>query len=270
MTTPAAQATAAHPTDRTASAHRAWVERHMGMPVSIHLRGDEVDTASSAQAVRAAFATFGAMDEIFSPYRPQSQLMRLRREDIGLESCSPLMADALAIGEQAARLTLGAFTTLLPTGDGDLAFDPTGLVKGWAVDLAVEHLSGLRGVSWCINAGGDLRVGAHPDLPRRGLGSITWRVGVEDPLDRTRVARALALTEGAVATSGTAARGAHLYDPASEWMVDRAGSVTVTGPTLLWADVLGHGPVRGWATRAGGVRGRRRRLRGVHPVTTAL
>ena len=43
-----------------------------------------------------------------------------------------------------------------------------------------------------------------------------------------------------MATSGTAARGAHLYDPASEWMVDRAGSVTVTGPTLLWADI--------WAT----------------------
>ena len=63
---------------------------------------------------------------------------------------------------------------------------------------------------------------------------------MEDPDDVARVARAIALTEGAVATSGTAARGGHLYDPASEWMVDRAGSVTVTGPTLLWADI--------WAT----------------------
>lgn len=50
----------------------------------------------------------------------------------------------------------------------------------------------------------------------------------------------MSLTEGAVATSGTAARGAHLYDPANGQMVDRGGSVTVTGPTLLWADI--------WAT----------------------
>lgn len=239
-TTPAARPTAENLAARTASARRAWVEPHMGMPVSIHLRGDGADTTRSAQAVRAAFETFREMDDIFSTYRPQSQLMRLRRKEIGLEACSPLVVDAMAIGEHAARATQGAFTTLLPTGDGDLAFDPTGLVKGWTVDLACGHLSALPGVSWCINAGGDLRVGAHPDLPRHGTGSITWQVGVEDPADRTGVARVLALTEGAVATSGNAARGAHLYDPASEWMVDRAGSVTVTGPTLLWADV--------WAT----------------------
>ncbi|MEP7331784.1 MAG: FAD:protein FMN transferase [Terracoccus sp.] len=233
-TTPAA------PTDPGVPAHRAWVEPHMGMPVGIHLRGDGAWSPSAEWAVRAAFETFREMDELFSTYRPQSQLMRLRRGEIGLAACSPLLAGAQAIGEHAERVTQGAFTTLLPTGDGDLTFDPTGLVKGWTVDLASDHLSDLPGLSWCINAGGDLRVGAHPGVPRSGPGSITWQVGVEDPGDRTRVARAIALTEGSVATSGTAARGAHLYDPASEWMVDRAGSVTVTGPTLLWADI--------WAT----------------------
>ena len=69
------------------------------MPVSIHLRGEGVDATSSGQAVRAAFDTFREMDEIFSTYRSQSQLMRLRREEIGLEACSPLVADALAIGQ---------------------------------------------------------------------------------------------------------------------------------------------------------------------------
>ncbi|WP_083283185.1 FAD:protein FMN transferase [Humibacillus sp. DSM 29435] len=240
MTLSAAPATAPIPSNGAASAHRAWVEPHMGTPVSIHLRGDGALLPSAARAVQAAFDTFRELDEVFSTYRPQSQLMRLRREEVGLEACSPRVEEALVIGQRARRVTGGAFTTLLPTGDGDLAFDPTGLVKGWTVDLASDQLSDLPGVSWCINAGGDLRVGAHPDLPRHGPGSVIWQVGVEDPGDRTRVARAIALTEGAVATSGTAARGRHLYDPASEWMVDRAGSVTVTGPTLLWADI--------WAT----------------------
>jgi thiamine biosynthesis lipoprotein len=77
-------------------------------------------------------------------------------------------------------------------------------------------------------------------MPTDGPRAITWRVGVEDPLDRQRIASTLTLTRGAVATSGTAARGAHLYDPATGELVGRPGSVTVTGPTLLWADI--------WAT----------------------
>jgi thiamine biosynthesis lipoprotein len=48
------------------------------------------------------------------------------------------------------------------------------------------------------------------------------------------------LCHGGVATSGTAARGAHLYDPATGSFVQRTGSVTVVGPSLMWADV--------WAT----------------------
>lgn len=247
--TPVPQHQAEHPVDerdphlRDNNAdipRRAWVEHHMGMPVSIHLRGRDVDGSRAGRAVAAAFDAVRELDEIFSTYRADSELMRLRREEVGIGDCSPLMTSALDIGEYAERITRGAFCTLLPTGDGDLAFDPTGLVKGWAVDLAAEHLADLSEVSWCINAGGDLLVGAGAGLPVSGPGSISWRVGIESPYDRTRVATTLELTQGAVATSGTAARGAHLYDPAREQMVSRAGSVTVTGPRLLWADV--------WAT----------------------
>ncbi|MEO7754452.1 MAG: FAD:protein FMN transferase [Terracoccus sp.] len=225
---------------RTTPERRAWVEQVMGMPVSIHLRGGDVSADAAASAVEAAFAALREMDVVFSTYRSDSDLMRLRREEIPISECSPLVTRALEIGEDAERLTRGAFTTLLPTGDGDLAFDPTGLVKGWAVDRAATHLTGLAGTSFCINAGGDLLVGAHPDLPRNGPDAISWRVGVEDPRDRSRIATTVSLTEGAVATSGTAARGAHLYDPVTGDQVGRAGSVTVTGPTLIWADI--------WAT----------------------
>ncbi len=224
----------------TTPERRAWVEQVMGMPVSIHLRGGDVSGDAAASAVEAAFAGLREMDAVFSTYRSDSDLMRLRREEITISECSPLVTRALEIGDEAERLTRGAFTTLLPTGDGDLAFDPTGLVKGWAVDRAATYLTGLAGTSFCINAGGDLLVGAHPDLARSGPDAISWRVGVEDPRDRSRVATTLSLTEGAVATSGTAARGAHLYDPVTGEQVGRSGSVTVSGPTLTWADI--------WAT----------------------
>lgn len=221
-------------------ARRAWVEQIMGMPISIHLRGGQVEGAKAQQAVAQAFGVLREMDQIFSTYRADSDLMRLRREEVPISGCSPLLEEALRIGQEAEAATRGAFTTLLPTGDGDLAFDPTGLVKGWAVDRASAPLLELERVSFCINAGGDVLVGAHPSLPATGPDAIVWRVGVEDPLDRRRIGHTLTLVRGAVATSGTAARGAHLYDPASGEMVGRPGSVTVTGPTLLWADI--------WAT----------------------
>lgn len=228
------------PAPAPAPARRAWVEQIMGMPISIHLRGDDVDGSAAGEAVASAFRILREMDSIFSTYRDDSDLMRLRREEVEVSQCSPLVEEALRIGQEAEVLTRGAFTTLLPTGDGDLAFDPTGLVKGWAVDRASVPLLALERISFCINAGGDILIGAHPDMPTDGPGAITWRVGVEDPVDRQRIASTLTLTRGAVATSGTAARGAHLYDPESGELVGRPGSVTVTGPTLLWADI--------WAT----------------------
>ena len=221
------------PDPAPAPARRAWVEQIMGMPISIHLRGADVDGLAAHEAVASAFRILREMDSIFSTYREDSDLMRLRREEVQVSQCSPL-------GQEAEELPRGAFTTVLPTGDGDLAFDPTGLVKGWAVDRASVPLSGLERISFCINAGGDILIGAHADMPADGPESIAWRIGVEDPLDRQRIANTLTLTRGAVATSGTAARGAHLYDPASGELVGRPGSVTVTGPTLLWADI--------WAT----------------------
>ncbi|GAA6526531.1 FAD:protein FMN transferase [Intrasporangium sp. DVR] len=222
----------------------------MGMPVSIHLRGLDVGGPHAARAVAGAYSTLAGMDVVFSTYRQDSDVIRLRRGEVTLDECSPFVREALALGQRAERRTGGAFTTVLPTPEGDLAFDPTGLVKGWAVDLAAHELATLPGTSYCINAGGDLLIGAHADLPLSGPGALSWRVGIEDPRDRASIATTVAMTHGAVATSGTAARGAHLYDPATGRHVGRPGSVTVVGPTLLWADI--------WATAlfVGGERAR--------------
>ena len=144
----------------------------MGMPISIHLRGEDVDRLEAQDAVADAFRILREMDSIFSTYRHDSDLMRLRREEVQVSQCSPLVEEALRIGQEAEVLTRGAFTTLLPTGDGDLAFDPTGLVKGWAVDRASVPLLALERISFCINAGGDLLIGAHPDMPTAGADAI--------------------------------------------------------------------------------------------------
>lgn len=212
----------------------------MGMPVSIHVRSAQVEEPAIARAVRAAFDEMTRMDELFSTYRQGSQLSRYQRGELSMDRADPLLAESLLLAEEAERLTAGAFTGRLPGPDGSRRFDPTGLVKGWAVDRAALALAGLPGSSWCVNAGGDVLAGRHEHVPPTGADAAEWRVGVEDPSDRRRLVAVVPLTAGAVATSGTAARGAHLYDPSTGTMVARPGSRTVVASTLLWADI--------WAT----------------------
>src|SRR5207244_10488759 len=66
-----------------------------------------------------------------------------------------------------------------------------------------------------------------------------FTIGIQDPRDPGRVVASLPRTGGAVATSGTAARGAHLYDPRTGRPVEgRWLSVSVSGASLEYADVL--------------------------------
>jgi len=216
------------------------VEQIMGMPVSIHVRSGHATGGATEQAVRAAFTELLRMDRLFTTYDEGSQLCRVQRGALSLRCADPLLLQSQALGQQAEERTGGGFTTDLPDEDGVHRFDPTGLVKGWAVDRAAVSLASLPGASWCINAGGDVLVGRHRHIAPTGEDAAPWRIGVEDPRDRARIAAVVPLTAGAVATSGTAARGAHLYDPARGGVVGRLGSTTVVGPNLLWADV--------WAT----------------------
>jgi thiamine biosynthesis lipoprotein len=208
---------------------RAFVEQVMGMPVSIHVRGAVDDGVEVA--VAQAFGVLRRVDAVFSTWREDSDLLRVRRGELREVDAHHWLAEVTALCDEAERRTRGLFSSLA-TGTQP---DPTGLVKGWAVEQAARHLQHVPGISFCVNAGGDLLadagVGAAPSV---------WRVGVEDPRDRRGVAATVELSRGGLATSGSAARGAHIADPRSGRRVRRDGSATVWGPSLLWADV--------WAT----------------------
>jgi FAD:protein FMN transferase len=211
----------------------------MGMPISIHIRGGDVDSPIVARAVEEAFDLLREADRLFSTFKDDSEVSRIRRRELDHARADPLVQQVAAACHHAREITQGAFTDQLPDDDGVLGFDPTGLVKGWAADRAARRLADLPTASFCLNAGGDVVVGGALGDSEGELGQA-WRVGIEDPRDRSRMAEVVEIRSGGVATSGTAARGAHLYDPAAGGYVDRKGSVTVVGPSLMWADV--------WAT----------------------
>ena len=78
----------------------------------------------------AAFAALHRADDVFSTYRADSDLMRIRRGELDETEADPWYADVRALCEEAATVTNGLFTTDLVGPDGSRGYDPTGLVKG--------------------------------------------------------------------------------------------------------------------------------------------
>jgi FAD:protein FMN transferase len=209
---------------------RSFVEQVMGLPVSVLVRGPDARAPMVADAVAALHAELRRMDATFSTYRPTSEVSRLRSGELPPAAASPVVQQVLALCEQARRDTDGWFDAWLPDASGGRSLDPSGLVKGWAAERAAAALAGLPDLDWLVNAGGDVLGRARSGRP--------WRVAVEDPRDRSRVLAVLPLRDGAVATSGTAARGAHLIDPhTGRPAAPGLLSATVTGPSLTTADV---------------------------------
>jgi thiamine biosynthesis lipoprotein len=213
---------------------RAWVEQIMGMPISVHLRGESVAGKAAEGAVAAVFAELRVVDAVFSTYRDDSDVMRLNRKEVDVVGCHPDVRVVVDLCGTARLRTGGAFDPELPAPTGGTWFDPSGLVKGWAVERAAAHLAvlaGPEGLDFCLNAGGDVIVGTATDA------SPAWRVGIEDPVDVGGILCVVPLRAGGVATSGSVHRGAHIVDPRNGAPASSLLAATVTGPSLMWADV---------------------------------
>lgn len=199
----------------------------MGLPISVLARGEDAESELADTAVQEVFAQLAEADRIFSPYKQDSAVSRLARGEVGWDAVDPVVRDVAERCVEARDLTGGRFDAEPPAG----GWDPSGLVKGWAVERAGERLRAVPELDWCLNAGGDVLVLCPSGRP--------FRVGIQDPRDPGRVVTSVDRIDGAVATSGSAARGAHLYDPrtgspvVSDWL-----SVSVIGPSLEHADVL--------------------------------
>ncbi|NUS11752.1 MAG: FAD:protein FMN transferase [Streptomyces sp.] len=227
----------------------------MGTVFSFDVRGG--DPRRTGAALDAAVAWLRHVDEVFSTYRPESQISRLAAGTLALSRCSPEVWEVMRLCEAAARRSDGYFSTRYAGPDSAVGFDPTGLVKGWAVERAASMLASAPADAVCVNGGGDVQV-------RGGR----WRVGVAHPLLPGALV-SIVLTRGgdlAVATSGPAERGCHILDPRTgRPPADGLASLTVICRGLTDADAyatagyaMGGAAARGWleslpATEAQGV-----------------
>jgi len=166
-------------------------------------------------------------DAVFSTWKAYSPMSRLRRGEITREEAPPEVTEVLDACAEAREISRGWFDPWAMPG----GIDPTGYVKGWAAQRALDALRSTEVSGAIVNAAGDIAsFSAAEHLP-------AFRLGIVDPFSPDRLACVVELT-GALATSGTYERGNHLIDPYSRRPTTRVASASVTGPDLGLADSL--------------------------------
>ena len=163
------------------------------------------------------------VDQTFSPYRDDSDVSRFGRGALPLADCTPELAEVLEACAAISERSGGYFTTT-PGG----TFDPSGYVKGWAIERAAAIFTAAGSAEHSVNGGGDVQF----------VGNRLWRVGIADPLRPGRLALVVAGRDFAVATSGVAERGAHIIDPYTGRPPAGLAGITVVGATLAETDAF--------------------------------
>jgi thiamine biosynthesis lipoprotein len=193
----------------------------MGTVFSLDIR----DPGNWDHAVQDVVSWLHHVDRVFSTYRPDSDISRIRRRELRVADAHADVALVLDLCA-AVQTGTGSCFTAMP----DRILDPTGLVKGWAIERASDLLRRHGSPNHAVNGGGDLQVagGSAPGRP--------WRVAVADPHERSRVLTVVTGRDLAVATSGTSERGSHIVDPSTGRAARGYASATVAGPALTYAD----------------------------------
>ena len=207
------------------------VEDQWGTVITVDVP-DEMDRAVGD----ACFAWFERVDDLFSTWRPDTEIMRVGRGELAIDAASDEVREVLELCEQMRLESNGAFDIRVggrmgvPARPGRAPLDPSGLVKGWAVQRAAEMLRSAGAQRFFVNAGGDLVAATGAEDAQ------AWRVGIQHPWVGDRVAAVLEIRDAAVATSGLYERGDHVLDPRTGDPALGLASVTVVGADLAIAD----------------------------------
>ena len=199
----------------------------MGTTASVHVN-DVIASADFNTVVHEVRTELERLEGIFSVYRESSEISRINAGTLHhLDSSAEVIEvlDACSWLEQASQ---GAFS--IRRSKTETAINPSGFVKGWAAERTVQIFTAAGLQHWYLGVGGDF-------VLRGGLDSATpWSIGIADPREPAQLVATVDAVNGAIATSGTAERGTHIWDPRSGKPATEFLSVTVTGPSLTWAD----------------------------------
>ena len=198
-------------------------EAVMGTVASFTIEPGERGEEHARDAIASACRTLHEADAVFSTFRSDSPLSRLRRGEAAAADLPPELLEVLELSARATRLTEGAFDPWAMPG----GVDPTGLVKGWAAQRALAVLRDSGVAAAMVNAGGDIAC----------FGPQPWRIGVRDPQTADRLV-CVAEVSDAIATSGGYERPDEIIYPRRGGPAEALVQATVIGDDLALADAF--------------------------------
>lgn len=194
----------------------------MGMPVTVEI----VDDWATAQSLQRAFNYFEYVDAKFSTYKDDSEISRINRGELALNDASQDMRHIFALAEQTRQQTDGYFDI-----QHNGTIDPSGIVKGWAIQQVADQLGQAGFCNYFVDAGGDIQVAG------KNKEGNDWRVGIRNPFQPQQIVKSLTITNCGVATSGAYLRGNHIYNPMdAQDSLAEILSLTVIGSSIYEAD----------------------------------
>ncbi len=191
----------------------------MGTGVSIDIPG------AKEVIFEKVFARLREIDSQFSTYKPESEVSRYGRGEIAEPNVSRDLKAIIKACKAAEQATQGFFSAWA-TG----SFDPSGYVKGWAINEAAKIIKKGGYNTFCIAIGGDILAASDSDK--------VWKIGIQNPQNRGAILAGVAVKNMAIATSGNYERGLHIVSPKTGKPADSILSISVVGPDIINADVL--------------------------------
>jgi len=193
----------------------------MDIPITVEI----CDPEAREYDIEQLFAYFMSIDEQFSPFRDTSMVSRFNAGKLKEDEWSDDFKKITTWCQRTSQETDGFFFA-----DRDGIFDPTGLVKGWAIFRAAHMLLEVGYENFSVEAGGDFQsFGFNAE-------GKPWTIGIRDPFHPGQIVKVLQPGDLGVATSGSYLRGDHIADPVAGETLGDIVSLTVIAPNVFHAD----------------------------------
>ena len=212
----------------SAGARFKFAAKAMGTAVSVHI-ADVVPQETADVAWESVGVFLRDIEDRFSTFLPTSEISRINAGELHMLDASPDVVEVLDACTWLEHLSDGVFNVRRPNG----SIDPAGFVKGWAAERAAILLGEAGLQNFYLRIGGDIQTHGVQATGEK------WRVGIVDPHNAARIRSYVDIPENwAVATSGTAERGQHIWGKDAQPASTQFSSMTVIGPHLMWADAF--------------------------------
>lgn len=193
--------------------------------MGMHITVEVVDAKITEKDIDSVYKYFMYIDETFSMHKETSEISQINAGKLHPDQYSSDMKTVLGLCEQTKHETEGYFDM---KHQGKL--DPTGIVKGWAIWQASKLLEKKGFKNFYIDAGGDIQTSGKNN-------GRSWTVGIRNPFNNNELVKVVSLENMGIATSGTAERGQHIYNPHNpDSKITEIVSLSVIAPNVYEAD----------------------------------